>query len=198
MNVTTFTPVGRKRISFPIASVTNVFKKIFSNPKRIVFVIVALLAAFGLYTIFFGGSDTNTATKILPLKQSFEVVAKTKDGKNTNGNFKVDVTGTFKAESLLVQGQRVVARNGKEFLIVNMEVSNPYNVALYTYPVDTFRLLGVDGKKYAPTAHQGNVEVRPQSTKTSNVGFIVPKGTKKFKVEIGELTGDKVLLEFSL
>ncbi len=198
MNVTTFAPTSRRRIALPTGALSNIFKKIISNPKRIAFTVIALLAAFGLYTIFFGGSETNTATKILPLKQSFEVTAKTKDGKNTNGDFKVDVTGTFRAESLLVQGQRVAARNGKEFLVVNMEISNPYNVALYTYPVDTFRLLGVDGKKYAPTAHQGNVEVRPQSTKTSNVGFIVPQGTKKFKVEIGELTGEKVLLEFSL
>ncbi len=199
MNVTTFTPVGRKRISFPIASVTNVFKKIFSNPKRIVFVIVALLAAFGLYTIFFGSSNINSApTKILPLKQTFSVVALTKDGKTTNGNFKVDVTGAYRADSILIQGSNVIARNGKDFLVINMELSNPYNLPLYNYPVDSFRLIGVDGKKYAPTAHQGNVEVRPQATKTSNVGFIVPKEIKKFKVEVGQLTGDKVLLEFSL
>lgn len=200
MNVTTFAPSTRRRIAFPTGAISNIFKKIISNPKRIVFVIMALLAAFGLYTIFFGGSsNSNSApTKILPLKQNFSVVALTKDGKTTNGNFAIDVTGAYRADSILIQGSNVVARNGKDFLVINMELSNPYNLPLYNYPVDSFRLIGVDGKKYAPTAHQGNVEVRPQATKTSNVGFIVPKELKKFKVEVGQLTGDKVLLEFSL
>lgn len=198
MNVTTFTPVERKRISFSNLSFGGIFKKIFSNPKRIIYIVIGLLAAFGFYTIFFSNKNEATEVKILPLKQSFIANAKTQDGKSTNGNLKIDVTGSYKAEDILIQGSRVIARNGKTFLVVNMEISNPYNQALYTHPVDSFRLIDGSGKKFAPTAHQGNVEIRPQSTKTSNVGFIVPKDQKKFKVEVGELNSEKVILEFSL
>ena len=205
MNVTTFVPaqVVRRRFSIPFLSgifsgSKNLLVYLFSKPRRIFFTVLTLLAAFGLYTIFFSGNSSNEAPNVLGLSQQFEVTAKTKDGRNTNGDISVDVTGTYKAGSLLVQGQRVIARNGKEFLIINMELSNPYNVPLYLQPVDSFRLIGDDDKKYAPTAHQGNVEIRPQSTKTSNVGFVIPKGESKFKVEIVELNSEKVVLEFSL
>lgn len=201
MNVTTFAPVERKRISFSSSSFGGVFKKIFSNIKVIGFIIMALLAAFGLYSIFIGNNNSanNSApANVLPLKQSFSVVAQTKDDKTTNGNFKVDVTGAYRSDSVLVQGTSVVARNGKDFMVINMDITNQYNVPLYMYPVDSYRLIDTDGKKYAPTAHQGQVEVRPQSTKTSNVGFIVPKDQSKFKIEVGQLTGSKVILDFSL
>lgn len=197
MNVTTFATPARRRVSFPTGIFSTIFKKIVSNPKKIILLIVGLLAAYGLYTIFFSGSS-NAAPKVLPLKQSFNVSAKTQDGRSTNGILKVDVTGTYKTDNLLVQGTKVTARNGKQFLVLNMEITNPYNLALYTYPVDSFRLISSDGKKFAPTAHQGNVEIRPQATKTSNIGFIVPLSQKKFKVEVGALTGEKVLLDFSL
>lgn len=200
MNVTTFTPVTRRRFSLPVSGIGGVFKKVFSSPKRIFFVILSLLAAFGLYAIFFGSNGTNNtaSTKILPLKQSFSVVAQTKDGKTTNGNFAIDVTGAYRSGTVLVQGTSVVAKNNKDFLVINMDITNPYNVPLYIYPVDNYRLVDSTGKKFAPTTHQGQVEVRPQSTKQSNVGFIVPLNQNKFKIEVGQLTGDKVLLDFSL
>lgn len=197
MNVTTFTPAATKRTNFAISGISGIFKKVFSNPKRLFFVALAILAAIGLYFIFFA-NRSNATPDVLPLKQSFSVVAKTQDGKNTNGTLKIDVTGAYKTDNLLIQGSKVFARNGKQFMVMNMEISNSYNLALYTYPVDSFRLISDNGKKFAPTAHQGNVETRPQSTKTSNIGFIVPKDQKKFKVEVGELTGEKVVLEFSL
>lgn len=197
MNVTTFTPASRRRFSLPVSGIGSIFKKIVSKPKRIVFIVVAILAVVGLFSIFSNRSD-NSAPSVLALKQSFTVNAKTQDGRSTNGTLKIDVIGTYKDSSLLVQGTRVSARNGKQFLIINMEITNQYNLPLYTYPVDTFRLVTADGKKYAPTAHQSNVEIRPQATKSSNVGFIVPLDQKKFKIEVGELTGDKTLLEFSL
>ncbi len=197
MNVTTFTPSVQKRSTLPVISPIVSF--FFSKPKRILFALVTLAALLGIYFIFFTGHNSNTPiTNIVPLSQKFDVVAKTQDGKTTNGKFHVEVTGTYRAPSLLVQGETVTARNGKDFVIVNMEVTNSYNVPLYIQPVDDFRLIGADGKKFAPTAHQGNVEVRPQSTKTSNVGFVVPKSTRKFKVEVGDLNSDKVILEFSL
>jgi len=204
MNVTTFAPSVRRGVGVSLVSnilntVKKVFSFFFSKPSRIIFVVLAIFAAVGIYSIFFSKSSTNNISgKVVPLKQSFEVVAKTEDGRNTNGKFKVDVISAYKADSLLVQGQRVIARNNKVFLVVNLEISNPYKVALYNQPVDSFRLIGADSKKYAPTAHQGNVEIRPESTKTSNVGFVVPKEQKKFKVEVGDLNSDKTILEFSL
>ena len=205
MSVTTFSPITttetttstRRRLNINFSGIFSSVKRFVSKPKRIFFILTALVVLAGLYFIFIGNRN-NPSRPILPLSHNFEVVPKTKDGKNTNGKFPVEVTSAHKAESVLVQGQRVAARNNKEFLVLNMEISNNYNVPLYTYPVDSFRLIDVDGKKFAPTAHQGNVEVRPQSTKTSNVGFVVLTGSTRFKVEVGELNGERTILEFTL
>jgi hypothetical protein len=174
-------------------SILSLFKKI---PGKVVIAILAVVAVFGLYSII--SNMSATPSKSLVLNQKFDVVAKTQDGKTTNGKLAIQVTGAQKAVSMLVQGSTVTARNNKVFLIINMDITNPYLLPLYTYPVDSFRLVGADGKKYSPTTHQGNVEVRPESTRTSNVGFIVPKDQKRFKVEVGDISADKIVLEFSL
>lgn len=167
------------------------------SPRLAIFTILGFLVAVGGYLIV---SNLNTAqpSPVLTLNQNFSVVALTQDGKKTNGKLYYQVTGAQKATSMLVQGQNVIVKNHKIFLIVNMEITNNYLVPLYTYPVDSFRLVDTDGKRYAPTTHQGNVEIRPESTKTSNVGFVVPETAKTFKIEAGDLTGAKTTLEFSL
>lgn len=203
MNVTTFSPTSetvKRRIGLPSLSsnpIAKSFRFVRGNLKLLFFAIVAIFAIIGIYNIFFT-SDKPSSSKVLSVNQEFEVVARTKDGKLTNGKLGIDITGAQKSSTLLVQGQRVIARNGKIFLVLNMELSNPYKVPLYNYPVDNFRLLAADGKKYAPTAHQGNVEIRPESTKTSNVGFVVPGDQSKFKVEVGDLNSEKTILEFTL
>ena len=101
------------------------------------------------------------------------------------------------ANSLLVQGKRAKTREGKTFLIINMEVENTYSVPLYSFPVDIVRLVREDGKRIAPSVHQGTVEVRPISTKKSNVGFVVDPNDKDFKLEVGEVSGEKEILEIS-
>lgn len=197
MNVTTFSPAENRRVSFLSSGISGFFKMVFSNVKKIALVILALLAAVGVYYLFFS-KPTVVPSAVVPLKQSFSVVAKTQDGKLTNGKLNISVTDATQAASMLVQGQNVIVKNNKTFLIVNMEITNSYKVPLYTYPVDEFRLVGSDGNKYAPTTHQGNVEIRPESTKTSNVGFVVPLTQKRFKVEVGDINSPKTVLEFSI
>lgn len=198
MNVTTF---ADKSSSISLKTNDSFFKKVWSavaSPRRILLTILIVFAIVGVIAIFNSARGTSTVSKILPLNQKFDVVAKTQDGKTTNGKLNIQLTGAQKATSMLVQGSNVVVHNNKIFLIINMDITNPYMVPLYTYPVDSFRLVASDGKKYAPTTHQGNVEIRPESTKTSNVGFVVPMDEKRFKVEVGDLNADKTTLEFSL
>ena len=78
-----------------------------------------------------------------------------------------------------------------------MEIENTYKVALYTFPVDLFRFVRGDGQKFAPSTHQGTVTIRPQSTKKSNVAFVVEPTDKKFTIEVGEIGKEKQTLEIT-
>ena len=132
------------------------------------------------------------------INQSFSTQARTEDKiRVRDADLLVTINGADIDNSLLIQGKRARTREGKTFLIINMEVENEFQVPLYIFPVDLLRLVREDGKKIAPSVHQGTVEIRPISTKKSNVGFVINPDEKNFKLEIGELSGEKQLLEIS-
>ena len=74
-------------------------------------------------------------------------------------------------------------------------MDNPDKVVYYSNPTDLFRYLRGDGKKFAPTVHQGIIQVRPDSTKNSNVGFVIDANANTFLVEMGDLEGQRQTLE---
>ena len=132
------------------------------------------------------------------INKELSVQARTRDKiRVSDANLKVNLVNAEMANSLLVQGKRAKTREGKTFLIINMEVENTYAVPLYSFPVDLLRLVREDDKRIAPSVHQGTVEVRPISTKKSNVGFVVDPNDKDFKLEVGEVSGEKEILEIS-
>ena len=132
------------------------------------------------------------------INKEFNVQARTRDKiRVSDANLKVNLVNAEMAGSLLVQGKRAKTREGKTFLIINMEVENTYAVPLYSFPIDLLRLVREDDKRIAPSVHQGTVEVRPISTKKSNVGFVVDPNEKNFKLEVGEISGEKEILEIS-
>src|SRR3989344_1472267 len=170
-------------------------KTIDSSLRTPIFVVVliAIVLLIGVWAQ--SGITTNPQAEV---NQNFSVQARTQDKiRVRDANLNVTLTNADIDSTLLVQGQRANAREGKTFLIVNMEVENQFEVPLYIFPVDLMRLVREDGKRIAPSVHQGTVEVRPISTKKSNVGFVVEPGDKDFKLEVGEVSGEKEILEIS-
>ena len=131
------------------------------------------------------------------INQTYTVTARTKERKATDGNLTLKVNNAQIGSSILVQGKTARPIKGKAFLIVNMEIENTYKVPLYVYPVDLFRFVRDDGQKFAPSVHQGTVEIRPQATKKSNVAFVVEPNDKKFTIEVGEVGKEKQTLEIT-
>lgn len=158
-------------------------------------IIVALAILVGIGVWAQQGVDEKPQAKV---GQDLAVQARTKEKvKVRDADLGVKLTNAEIANSLLVQGKRAKTREGKTFLILNMEVENPFSVPLYIFPIDLLRLVRTDGKRIAPSVHQGTVEIRPISTKKSNVGFVIEPSDKNFQIEFGELTGDKQLLQIS-
>ena len=92
---------------------------------------------------------------------------------------------------IIVQGKPAQARNHKVFLVINLEIENSDTESKFVKPTDWIRMLGDDGKKYAPDVHSGVVEVQPISTKITRVAFVVPEGKRQFSLLVGELKGEK-------
>ncbi|MEX0616868.1 MAG: hypothetical protein WD231_03610 [Candidatus Woykebacteria bacterium] len=159
----------------------------------IIFIFLIVLTTLALWAQ--SGISSKPEAKI---NQEFSIQARTKDKLRVrDATLAINLVDAQEADNLLVQGKRARTRDGKTFLIINMEVENSYSVPLYTFPVDLMRLVREDGKKVAPSVHQGTVEVRPISTKKSNVGFVVDPSEKNFKIEFGELNDEKKILDIS-
>lgn len=185
--------IGNKAIS------TN--RRFFSLPfslKKIkipalIIVFIAILIAIGVWAQ--SGIGGNPQANI---NQNFSVQARTNDKLRVrDADLSVTLTDTTINNTLLIQGKRASTREGKTFLIINMEVENQFQVPLYIFPIDLLRLVREDGKRIAPSVHQGTVEVRPVSTKKSNVGFVIDPNEKDFKIEVGEVNRDKQVIEIS-
>jgi len=110
-------------------------------------------------------------------------------------NFRL--TKAEKTKEVLVKGRPANAKGEKAFLVLHIEIDNPETVSRYLAPVDMLRLVGDDGKKFAPDIHSQVVEIQPISTKITRVGFVVPEKKNNFKLQIGELEGDKDILEIN-
>ena len=168
------------------------------NPRNLVIVGLAVIAIVALAFFFFSNKDASSENNpSVRINKSYEVTARTKDRKATDGKLKVVVTNAQIANSVLVQGKVARPVKGKVFLVVNMEIENPYKVALYSFPVDLFRFVRSDDQKFAPSVHQGTVEIRPQATKKSNAAFVVDPKDKRFKIEVGEVGKEKQTLEIT-
>lgn len=177
---------NRRFLSLPFS-----LKKI--KIPALIIVFIAILIAIGVWAQ--SGIGGNPQANI---NQDFSVQARTKDKLRVRDtDLLVTLTNTTINNTLLIQGKRASTREGKTFLIINMEVENQFKVPLYIFPIDLLRLVREDGKRIAPSVHQGTVEVRPVSTKKSNVGFVIDPNEKDFKIEVGEVSRDKQVIEIS-
>lgn len=166
------------------------------NFKKILLGLGVVLTLIVLLVVFVKNVNIGSE-KTIEINKSYDIVARTQERQRTDGNFNIRITNSEFADFILVQGKRATPIKGKVFMVVNMEIENPYPVALYAFPVDLFRLIREDGSKFAPSVHQGSVQIRPEATKKSNVGFVVDPSEKKFKLEVGDINNPKETLEIN-
>lgn len=110
------------------------------------------------------------------------------------GKLDMNITTAEKTNSVIVQDKTYTAKNGKTFLIVNLELVNDSKDRLNIFPGDLIRLVvnNNEDKKFAPDLHNNYVNVAPISTKIERVGFVIDGAANNLKLEIGELEADKV------
>ena len=165
--------------------------------KAVIGVVILILAVFAF--VLFNNRTSNPSDNFpnVKINKSYEIIARRKDRVRTTGRFTLTVTDVTYADTILVQGKTARPVKGKLFLVLNMEIESTYQVSLYAFPVDLFRFVREDGKKFAPSTHQGTVQIRPESTKKSNVAFVVEPDEKNFKIEVGDVNEPKETLEIN-
>ncbi len=141
-------------------------------------------------------SSENSSTKV-NINRKFEVPIKNKDGSETGEKLGITITDIEKTNEILIKNSPAKTKNGKIFLVINMEIQNDTKKQLTVKPVDMVRLIGDDGRSYAPDVHNNEVSAEPVSLRKTRVGYVVDRSKNSFKLFVGEVRGQQEPIEVS-
>lgn len=111
------------------------------------------------------------------------------------GNFDYVIQSAAIQKQIIVQGQRATAVNGRDFLILNLKITNNLKKTIQLNTRDYIRLTTASDSKeqLAPDIHNDPVEVQAISTKFTRVGVALDESDvkKTIHLKVGEIDGSK-------
>ncbi|MDO8336142.1 MAG: DUF4352 domain-containing protein, partial [Candidatus Saccharibacteria bacterium] len=122
---------------------------------------------------------------------------KTQDGKETGDKLHVTITTIEKTDSIIAQDKPVRTKDGKIFLLVNMEIENTTKQELAIKPNDMVRFIDNEGRSFAPEVYNNGVKADAVSIKKTRVGYVVDSAQKTYKLMIGEVRVKQEPIEVS-
>ncbi|OGE09089.1 hypothetical protein A3A60_01355 [Candidatus Curtissbacteria bacterium RIFCSPLOWO2_01_FULL_42_26] len=173
---------------------------IFKSKGLIFAVVLVILVGAGIVWVRARSNNDSTANVSdqayvsegdkAELNKKFSIAIRSSDGKETGQALVVNVASLQRTERILYKGKPLVSREGKDFIVINIEIENSTNNRLTVRPVDFFRLVADNGKNYAPDIQTDPVKVEPLSSKNTRTIYIVTDGRKNLKFLIGEIKGE--------
>lgn len=190
----------------------NQFKKLKMNKKAFYIILgIILLSILGFKLV--AKVKNNTSSKSDPK----EIVSTAKQKVELNREFEfkipiVDDQGRFSVkhekikfilteaeikEDIKVKGEDRKAKEGQNYLILRIELQNDSPNRLAIISNKYVRLIGLDEKKYSPDFHNAMVAIDPLSVRRDLVAYIINKDSKSFKFQVGDLEGEKQMIEIA-
>lgn len=180
----------------------SLLKRIF-NKKILILLIVFGIVGYFSFRWVVGKKAISKRTdasqrSVAVVNQEFEFPGLTNEG-SPKGKIKMTVTTAEKNSEVLVKDQTFKAKDGKIFLIVNLELTNDSTRQLNIFPGDLIRLSveGKEDRKFAPDLHNNMVLIAPISTKLDRVGFVVEEASSDYRLQVGELDGEKQTIKLN-
>ena len=179
-------------------------------------VVVAIVAIFARHTLTNTNQSqtqastlgANTATNkpvtvakplaIETLNKTFSFPLRDSTGKQVS-QIQYEIQSAELDNQIVVQGQIATAVAGREFLVLNLQITNNYSKAVQLNTRDYVRLI-VDNsnQRLAADIHNDPVDVEAISTKNTRLGFPIDSSAKNLKLEVGEITGPKQTVQLTL
>lgn len=133
-----------------------------------------------------------------PLNKKFNFPVRAANG-GVLGEIKYEVLEYEFTNQVVVNNYyKALVGNDKVILAVRIELTNDLNGGLKVLSGDYIRLTkNNEVKLIAPDIDSDPVEIRPRSTKETNIGFTLDKSDANLELQIGELSGEKELIEIS-
>lgn len=161
--------------------------------------IAAGRAATGSASILPVQTNVQDAKATLELNREFSFPLRDQDGKEVS-QIQVTLLNAQLRDEIIVRGRRAKTLANRDFLTINIKITNDFNRTIQLSMRDYLRL-SVNGtdEKFAPEIHNDPVEVQAISTKITRVGFPVNESDKDIILQVGEVNGEKetIRLEFN-
>lgn len=177
-------------------------------PKRLVlifiFIIGVIVVARFLSTDKDSPETTTSAENIVEAKEvqslDREFIFPLRSGTEDISEIKYFLDDVELREEIVVQGQKATAVPGRIFLIVTLKISNEFEQTIEMNTRDYLRLIidGNQNEKLAPDIHNDPVEIQAISTKYTRLGFAIDDNDKPLALQIGEINGEKEIIELDL
>ena len=172
----------------------------------VILIVVVVAGLFVRSAISSGTSSANESNTVLSKAISFKelgkvvpVVITDEDGEQVEGvNMRID--NAELRNEIIVKGQRATSVAGRSFLVLNIKISNDLEQGVEINTKDYFRLYenNEGSERLAPDIHNDPVMVQAISTKPTRVAFPVNADTRHFILQVGEIAGEKEILEIDL
>lgn len=97
---------------------------------------------------------------------------------------------------VVVNYQKAILASDKIVLVVSVEITNEFEIAVNIIARDYLRLsVNNEDKWMAAEMHDDPVEVRAHSTKVTKLGFPIKESDTNLKLQMGEIDGPKEITE---
>lgn len=198
----------RRRNQLDVGKTTSVvlnlvlfIKNFFVKRKKLAIGLILLLTlsifAFNQFNGKTKGVEELSDKEVVVVDSSFEFPALDSQGQPTKDKIKFTISTAEKTGQVLVQDKVYTARNQKKFLIINLALKNDFARLVNIFPGNLVRLTytGEEENRFAPDLHNNLVQVSAISTKLERIGFVVPEEEVFFNLYVGELEGEKEIVE---
>lgn len=131
------------------------------------------------------------------INKEFSFAIKDASGKEF-GKIKYLLENAELRNEIIVKGQKATAVKGRVFLILNIKLINEANKGVELKTRDFVRISSNNGQEWlAPDIHNDPVEIQAISTKYSRIGLPINETDKSFKVQVGEINGQKQVFDLN-
>lgn len=165
---------------------------------------IALLAKSMLYKNQASVAYSDSRTEIPGAKNSINIEREftypIKDSKGQEvSRIKLVIQNAELRDQIVVKGKKATSVKGRTFLIINMKISNEYNRSIELNTSNYIRLSVNNNEQewLAPDIHNDPVTIQAISTKYTRVGFPINDTDKSLKIRVGEIEGEKQVININ-